>query len=291
VLGAVILLRLAAALLEWQGLLSPVGAFFAPAMRLLGLPGEAALVLAASIFVNIYGAIAASLALHFDLRVATILAIMCLTAHDLAAESAFMKKTGLFRAKVIALRLSGAVIAALALNLLLPSSLKTQGLDQAAGLPRGDFYGMLAGWALPTLALAAKLALFLLAVTISKALLLEFGILVFLSRFFAPAMGFLGLPREASFPWTVANVLGLARGSSLAEGLVREKRIKPQEAEIFNYHSSLCHSLFEDSALCVLAGLSLFWVTVPRLILAWLAVWIQRARRSRLRRSFRVGTR
>jgi hypothetical protein len=66
--------------------------------------------------------------------------------------------------------------------------------------------------------------------------------------------------------------------------------MKPQEADLFNHHAGICHSLLEDTVLFLAVGAPLFWITVPRFGLALLAVWIERARRRFFRRSFRVGT-
>ena len=66
--------------------------------------------------------------------------------------------------------------------------------------------------------------------------------------------------------------------------------MKPQEADLFNHHAAVCHSLMEDTVLFLAIGVPLFWITLPRLVLALLAVWLERARRRIFRRSFRVGT-
>jgi len=66
--------------------------------------------------------------------------------------------------------------------------------------------------------------------------------------------------------------------------------MKPQEADLFNHHAAVCHSLLEDSALFLAIGVPLFWITAPRLVAALIVVWFERLRRQHFRRSFRVGT-
>jgi spore maturation protein SpmB len=280
----------AVALLDWLGALSWIARVLAPVMAILGLPGEAALVFISSVFLNIYSAIAVAYSMSLDMRSVTILAIMCLTAHNLIVETAVMKKTGSSSLKMALLRIGSAFVAGYAFHLLLPASLAGQHLSSSAGGARPDFPGMLGAWGLSTLKLSIKIVLIVLAVMIAQRLLEEFKAMDLLSRVFAPVMGLLGLPRESSFLWIVINVVGYAYGAGIVEEQVRSGRIKPQDADLFNHHAGLCHSLLEDTVLFLAVGAPLFWITVPRLCLAILAVWLERARRRFFRHSFRVGT-
>jgi hypothetical protein len=88
----------------------------------------------------------------------------------------------------------------------------------------------------------------------------------------------------------VINIVGYAYGAGIIEGQVKAGSMKPQEADLFNHHAAVCHSLMEDTVLFLAFGVPLFWITLPRLVLALLAVWLERARRRIFRRSFRVGT-
>ena len=77
-----------------------------PIMGLVGLPGDAALVFISSVFLNIYSADRRSLLdVPSTCGSATILAIMCLTAHNLIVETAVMKKTGSSGSKMVFLRI------------------------------------------------------------------------------------------------------------------------------------------------------------------------------------------
>ena len=114
--------------------------------------------------------------------------------------------------------------------------------------------------------------------------------MAFLSRLFAPIMKLFGLPREASFLWIVINVVGYAYGAGIIEEQVHEGSMKPQDADLLNHHAAISHSLLEDSVLFLAVGIPFLWITLPRLVLAILVVWLERARRRFLRRSFRAGT-
>jgi hypothetical protein len=290
-LGLVAPISLATALLDWLGVLAWAAGLLAPLMGLLGLPGGAALVFITSAFLNIYSAIAVAASMSLDLRSATILAIMCLTAHNMIVETAVMRKTGSSGIKMVLLRVGFALLAAYAFNLLLPESLRaipfSSGADAAV---RPDFLGMLAAWGRSTAALAAKIALIVLGISLAQRLLEEFGAMVFLSRLLAPVVKLLGLPASSSFLWIVINVVGYAYGAGIVEEKVKAGDLNGRDADLFNHHAGLCHSLVEDTILFAAVGAPLFWITVPRLVMALVAVWVERARRRILRRSFRVGT-
>jgi spore maturation protein SpmB len=289
-LKVILPVTLAVALLDWLGFLSTLARSMSPVMGLVGLPGEASLVFISSVFLNIYSAIAVASSLPLDMRAVTILAIMCLTAHNLIVETAVMKRTGSSGLKMLCLRIGTAFAAAFAFNLLLPGSLATHPFSTGGGGFRPGFLGMLGSWALSTAKLSLKIVLIVVAVMIVQRLLEEFKVMDLLSRLFAPVMRLFGLPRDASFLWIVINIVGYAYGAGIIEEQVRARRMKPQDADLFNHHAGLCHSLLEDTALFLAVGVPLFWITLPRLVLALIAVWLERARRHVFRRSFRVGT-
>jgi hypothetical protein len=289
-LRIVVPVTLAVALLDWCGALAWIARLMAPMMGLVGLPGEASLVFISSVFLNIYSAIAVALTMQLDMRSITILAIMCLTAHNLVVETAVMKKTGSSGLKMAILRVAVAFLAAYAFNLLLPASLSALPFSSAQAGTRPEFLGMLGAWGLATAKLALKIVLIVLSVMVAQRLLEEFKVTDALSRLFAPFMRLFGLPREASFLWIVINIVGYAYGAGIVEEQVGAGKMKPQEADLFNHHAGICHSLLEDTVLFLSIGVSLFWITVPRLVLAVAVVWIERARRRLQMHSFRVGT-
>jgi len=206
---------LAVALLGWSGALAKAAALLSPAMGLLGLPGEAALVLLSAMSLNVYSAVAVIEGLSLTPRDVTILAVMCLSAHNLFVETAVMKRSGSSAAKMVALRLGVAVALAAALNLVLPASDAMASLAPVSASAAPAFWPMLAAWALSTLRLVVKVFILVILIMMGQGLLKEFGIMDLLARATAPAMGILGLPREASFSWIVVNLVGYAYGAGI----------------------------------------------------------------------------
>jgi hypothetical protein len=281
---------LVVALLGWSGILERVAVVLRPLMALLGLSGDAALVFISSVFLNIYSAIAVAGSLSLDLRQATILAIMCLTAHNLIVETAVMRKSGSSAARMVLLRVAAALVLGWLYSLALPAFLSSRPFSAAFSQARPDFLGMLAAWAMSTGRLAVKIVAIVFGIMVAQRLLEEFKAMDFLSKLFAPIMKFFGLPDRSSFLWIVINVVGYSYGAGIVVEQIGSGKMKSQDGDLFNHHAGMCHSLLEDTALYLALGLPLFWLTLPRLLAAAVVVWAERARRALFRRSFRVGT-
>ena len=291
---------LAVALLGWSGLLSILAGFLSPLMRLLGLPGEAALVFISGALLNNYSAIAVMGSLVLSLRDATILAVMCLIAHNLIVETAVMKSAGSSAWKMALLRLGAAVAAAFALNLLLPAAMAETAFSSGISAQQQSFWPMLAeqqerkiyvaAWGLSTLKLVGKLVLFVVGIMSIQALFEEFKVMDLLSRILAPFMKFFGLPAEASFLWIVINVVGYSYGAGIIKAEYESGKMKKQDGDLFNHHAAICHSLVEDTILYMAVSIPVLWIILPRLALAIIVVWLERLRRGSFKRSFRAGT-
>jgi spore maturation protein SpmB len=280
---------LAVALLTWSGLLSMLASFLAPFMKVLGLPGEAALVLVSSVLLNVYSAIAVIETLSLSIREITILAIMTIIAHNLPVETAVMKKAGSSPGKMMVLRLGWALVLGFVFNLLLPLD-KTILAAPVSQVARTGFLAMIGGWGLSTLLLMARILLLVCGIMAVQRLMEEFKVMQFLSRLLAPLMRIFGLSDDTSFLWIIINVTGYAYGAAVIMDRVKNGKMKLQDADLFNHHASLSHSLLEDTALYLALGVSLFWLIVPRLMAAMLVVWMERIRRHHFRLSFKVGT-
>jgi len=259
-------------------------------MQLLGLKGESALVFISGALVNNYSAIAAMGSLTLSLRDATILAIMSLIAHNLIVESAVMKSAGSSALKMALLRIIVAFAGAFILNLVLPSSMSD--VSFSAGIVSGQdtFPVMLAGWSISTLKLVGRIILFVLLIMLTQSLFEEFRITYALSRLLAPVMKVFGLPAEASFLWIIVNVVGYSYGAGIIKSEYESGKMKKQDGDLFNHHAAISHSLLEDTILFSAIGLPVFWLMVPRLLLAVIVVWLERFRRRSFKKSFSVGT-
>lgn len=309
----------AAAALEWLGAMRFLAVWLDPVMKFVGLPGSASLAIISSIFINIYSAIAVIGTLGLSGRALTIIAIMCLMAHNLPVEVAVMKKTGSSVFRMIFLRVFMMILAGLVFNAALPG--KDQAQEPAAAADQADFpvpasssqavesaiepdspiapeaqyvrppfLVALKAWGLSTLGLLVKMVVLIVLVMILQKLLEETGVMTALSKISAPFLKILGLPAGTSVLWIVIQVVGYAYGAAVLIDQVNEGKLTSRDGDLLNHHAAICHSLLEDTVLFAAIGAPILWITLPRLALAFAVVWIERARRWLFRKSFEVGT-
>lgn len=268
-------ISLGVTLLYHFGVLNVISEVLSPAFGLIGLKGEAALVYISSAFLNVYSAIAVMTSLNFTIREMTILAIMSLVAHNLIVETAVQKKTGSKAWHMVALRIISSVVAAIILNYLLPSQMGTlsMGIHQIAN---PTFKEVLLAWAISSLKLSVKIVVLITLLMILQKILLEFKITILLTNIFSPVLKVFGLPKSTSLMWIAANLLGLAYGAAIMIDEVQSGRIAKEDADLLNYHIAVSHSNLEDLLLYAAIGISAWWLLIPRLGIAMVAVWGRR---------------
>ncbi len=262
-------------LLDWLTILRRIGEVLGPAMQIWRLPGEAAVVLVSGWLVGIYGAVASMAILPLSAPQITVLAVMTLTAHNLVVEGTVQHKTGtpwwvMLPVRLLTASILGWVVAlivspagaAIASTSSLPPEIGTLG----GRPPFGEF---LFHWLRSAGTLTGKIVVILLALMLLTEWMRARDLYHRLAKPLRPLLRFLGLADSVAFLWITATVLGLAYGSGL---LMEEARqpgaYRPQDLRDFNVSAGVCHSIVEDSALLAACGASLFWITVPRVIVA-----------------------
>ena len=178
---------------------------------------------------------------------------------------------------MVCLRLAGVVVGGLFLNWMLPANnmIAMHGMT-SEHLP---FLQLMQNWFIGTLSLTFKLICIVFSLNILQRILDEFGIMNILARWVSPLLRPMGLPSNTAFLWIVANVVGLAYGAAVLIEHRKENKISADDANLLNHHIALSHSLLEDTALYLAIGVGLGWITLPRIALAIIAVWVARWRR------------
>ncbi|MHC1702484.1 MAG: nucleoside recognition domain-containing protein [Tenuifilaceae bacterium] len=268
-------ISLTVTLLSYFGVLTIISQYLSPVFNLIGLPGEAALVYITSAFLNVYSAIAVITSIDFTIREMTILAIMSLIAHNLILETAVQKKTGSKVWHIILIRVGTSIVAAILLNTFLPAQMGLLKLEmQTTSTPL--LLDVLSSWGLSALKLSLKIVVLITLLMILQKILLEFKITDILSSIFKPFLKVMGLPESTSFMWLVANLLGLAYGSAVMIDEVQSGRLSKEDADLLNYHIAISHSNLEDLILFAAIGISVWWLLLPRIVFAMIAVWGRR---------------
>lgn len=274
-LSIMIPVSFAVMLLDWSGFLFWLAGYTGPLMKFLGLRGESALVLLSSGLLNIYSALATIQTLTLTGREITILALMCLISHNLIVETAVQKKTGSSALWMVVLRISTAIVGGFLMNLVLPGQpvVSTGRVLVHHAVP---FLDMLKPWFLSTLWLICKAIMIIIGLNFLQRVMDEFSVTLWLSNLMSPVLKLFGLPPQASFMWLIANIIGLAWGSTILIEQAEQGKISQQEANLLNHHIAISHSLLEDTLLFVAIGVAAGWIIFPRLFLAFIAVWTYR---------------
>jgi hypothetical protein len=274
ILKMMIPISLGVVLLQHFGIIEQISEVTSPLFKLVGLPGEAALVYITAALVNIYSAIAVISTFSFDARAITMLAISSLIAHNLIVETAVQRKTGSSAWAMLSVRLGLSVISLVIMNLVLPSSSGV--LVQSGIVEKPALLDALHKWLTSSIFLSFKIVVLVFALNLLQQILKKLGIIEILSKLLRPLLSVLGLPNRTSFLWIVANTLGLAYGAAVMISEVEKKNIEKEEADLLNYHVAVSHSNLEDLFLFAAIGASVFWMLVLRVGLAALIVWVVR---------------
>jgi len=259
-------------LLQHWGILDYIAQELEPVFRIFGLRGEAALVIVTSIMMNLYSAIAVIQTIPFTGREICIMALMGLLAHNLIVETLIQMKTGSSGLRMVTIRIAGAIMGGLFLNWVLPEN-NTITLHGTVSVQL-PFAELMQNWLLGTLSLTLKLTCIVVSLNILQSILEEFGIMKILARWATPLLRPMGLPSNTAFLWIVAYLMGLSYGAAILVEHRKENKISAEDADILNHHIGLSHSHLEDTSLFLAIGAGLVWITLPRIALAIIAVWI-----------------
>ena len=237
-----------------------------------------------SLFLPLYAPIAMISTLCLTMREGTILALMCLFAHNLPVESAIQKRTGTPLWQTLLIRIFASILGALLLNWLLPASLQGELDIEVGGEEMISLSMIMSRWALSSFGLILKIVIIITVLMVLQAVLRHYGIIDVIARICAPLMRFFGLPKNQAFLWLTAQTVGLAYGSAVLLSETQEQCIPAEEINLFNYHIAVNHSLLEDTLIFAMIGVPALWIIWPRLLFALIIVWSIRYLRTRKKR-------
>lgn len=274
VIKIVIPTSLIVSLLDFYGVIAAISVYTEPFFLLIGLPGKAAVVYLSSLMLPLYVPLALMGSLAFDLREVSILSLMCLLAHNLPVEAAVQRKCGLPLRQSLPLRIGFSLIGGFVLHLLIPPGVSQLHADitQTTAVPL-TVIEALHHWLVGTGTLCIKLLLVITALMFLQDYLKRHGFLQLISRPLSPFMTLCGLKPESSFIWLIANIVGLTYGAGIMAQEVEQSDVDREELRRVNRHIALNHSLLEDTTIFALIGVSWYWLVVPRLLFALIAVW------------------
>ena len=261
-------------LLDFFGILNVIAGWVAPLFKLIGLSGQASVVLITSFFTNIYSVIAVMTTLGIGYREGTILAVMCLISHALIVETAIQKRTGSTPWRIAVIRLSASFIAAWGLNLILPAETATVAKNLIGETK--SFSPALLKWITDMSITTVKIIILVNLLLILQKILNEFGLIQWILKPFTPLLRMMGLPANTGFLWMVAYTLGLSYGGAIMISESEEGKLSREDADLLNHHIAISHSQLEDPLLFVAIGYNMGILVLPRILLSIVYVWIRR---------------
>ena len=265
-------------LLKYTGILAWIAAAVSPVFHIFGLPGDAALAYVSAYFINIYSGIAVISTLDMTVRQITILGTMNLAAHAMVAETAIQKKTGTPVIHMVIVRTLASLTLGIVMNLVLPGrpeyTADTIALSEIPFLNiQGELWPMFLVWLKGLARLTVWMTTLILLLNIMQRALYEYGIMNKISRFFSPLLTVFGLPKETTFLWIVANVIGLLYGSAAIMDEMERGKISDRSILLLNTHIGVSHSNLEDLMLFSAIGGVWYWMLLFRWALVTILVW------------------
>lgn len=260
------------ALLAWSGILERIDFLLRPIMGLLGLSPAATLPLLIGTLTGIYGGIASMAVLSLSMEEMTLVAIFLLIAHNLVQEGIIQGKSGVNPVVATLFRLVVAVLTVFAVSLWFghPASV-SPAVESLSPVPQ-TFGAMVQDWGLITMGLVVKIFFIIMVILTSLEVLKVFGWTEVIVAFLAPLLKFMGLSRRVGILWMTAVLFGLSYGGAVIVEEAKRGNLSKRELEQLHLSIGINHSMIEDPSLFLPLGLSPFWLWVPRLVVALLAV-------------------
>ena len=260
------------ALLAWSGWVEKGQFIIQPLMDWLSLPAVAALPLLIGMLTGIYGGIAAMVVLPLTTEQMTLIAIFLLMAHNLIQEGVIQGKSGINPAKATVFRLICATLTVMVVAIFLDIDTSIQTAPVSLEVMRQSFWPMVWRWALASSKLCIKIFFIIMTILITLEVIKKIGWIEHIVRVGKPILKTLGLSEKAGILWMTAALFGLAYGAAVIVEEANEGHLDKKELEALHLSIGINHSLIEDPALFLALGVSAFWLWIPRLITAVIAV-------------------
>lgn len=261
------------ALLAWSGLVQKVSFLIQPVMDIFGLPAMAALPLIIGMLTGIYGGVASMAVLSLSIEQMTLIAIFLLIAHNLIQEGIIQGKSGIHPLKATLFRLVVATITIMIVAQLLDVSPTAQmSIDGPSSPASQPFSTMLKDWAIITINLIIKIFFIIMFILTMLEIMKSFGWVDHIVRFLSPLLKAMGLSHRVGVLWVTAVIFGLAYGGAVIVEEAKNGELTKEELEELHLSIGINHAMIEDPSLFLPLGISPFWLWIPRLLVAIVAV-------------------
>ncbi len=274
-------------LLDYSGLITRLDFFLSPIMGLLSLPPAAALPLIAGMLTGIYGGIAAMIMLPLSGDQMTLIAVFLLISHNLIQEGIIQGQSGMHPFKATVFRLTASVLTVAAVAQFLDPVSTVPALKSISASGTVSFGAVLQEWCMETAYLSLKIFLIIMGLMTVLSMMKSFNGIPRIVRVLKPVLKFMGLDERVGLLWLTAGIFGIAYGAAVILEEAKEGNLTDEELTRLHLSIGINHSMVEDPSLFLSLGLNAFWLWVPRIVTAVLAVHLLTLwQKMRHRRSF-----
>lgn len=240
------------------GVIEVIGKVIAPVMQWVGLPGEMGFVWVTAMIVNIYAGAAALLTIlpehPLTIAQATVLGSMILIAHSLPIEQRVAQKAGARMLFTLVLRLAGALVYGMFLNIVYSGFPAFQQAAEVVFLPVSPPAQEWIPWALNSVHTLISIFWIILALLFVLNLLDLLKITPFISRVLSPVLRLMGIGEKATSMTMAGTLLGLSYGGALIIQEARSGNLPEKDIFLSLAFMCLCHSLIEDTLFVMAFG-------------------------------------
>lgn len=238
-----------------------------PVLKLIGLPGNAAIPIVLGASLNLYAAIGAMFNLTFTVKEAFTIALMVSFCHNLFVETGVAAKLGVKVRVVLAVRIGLALLSAILINFFWHGGNK---IAQYSFIQKSEavvtgFLPILEHSLLKSLSGIWQMAIIVMPLMIAIQLLRDYGWLDKISHVLAPVMRILGLKENTAMTLAAGLVIGLAYGAGVMMQAVEIDGVSKKDISVIVLILVSCHAVIEDTLLFVPIGIpiaSLFLIRV-----------------------------
>jgi len=259
-------------LIDTSGFIHRIDFALTPVMGLLGLPPTAVIPLLLGLLTGVYGTLAAMAAMSFSVPHMTLIAVFILIAHNLIQEGIVQSKSGLNPFITTVTRLLTAIIMVILVARLLgiEGEVFTAGPVGPAATPPFGF--LLKKWTGEMIRLCLKIFFIIMVLMVILRILKDFHLTERIVAVLRPLLKLLGLSQRVGMIWLTACLFGLSYGAAIIVEEAREGNFTPDELARLHLSIGINHSMVDDPILFMAFGINPFWLWIPRLIAAIIAV-------------------
>lgn len=262
---------------EQFNIVAHTGTLLSPLMSWADLPGQAGIVWATAIFLQLYAAmlVLAALWTQLDLTAAqaTTLGAMILTAHALPVELRIVQKAGVKMRAMLCVRIGGALLIGALLAVIYKAGgwLQTPATLHFAPPPQESGWG---AWAVSQTKNWILIYAVILALVVFIRILKATHAERVLTALLAPFLRRMGIGARATTTTLIGMTLGLSYGGALLIDESRRGDVNRRDMLCALTLLCLCHSVIEDTLATLLIGAHISGILFARIIFAFAVMFV-----------------